>query len=89
MKAMSINEKLRDDLHDQLFKAILELKSMEECYEFFEDICTIQEMKSIAARLEVARTATISRVKRCLNYGTGGYDIVLERLGMSRGIKKK
>ena len=46
---MSINEKLRDDLHDQLFKAILELKSMEECYEFFEDICTIQEMKSIAA----------------------------------------
>ena len=53
MKAMSINEKLRDDLHDQLFKAILELKSMEECYEFFEDICTIQEMKSIAARLEV------------------------------------
>lgn len=55
MKAMSINEKLRDDLHDQLFKAILELKSMEECYEFFEDICTIQEMKSIAARLEVAR----------------------------------
>ena len=79
---------------------------MEECYEFFEDICTIQEMKSIAARLEVARmlragdiyedivkktgasTATISRVKRCLNYGTGGYDIVLERLGMSRGIKK-
>ena len=102
MKAMSINEKLRDDLHDQLFKAILE-----ECYEFFEDICTIQEMKSIAARLEVARmlragdiyedivkktgasTATISRVKRCLNYGTGGYDTVLERLGMGRGIKKK
>jgi len=100
---MSINEKLRDDLHDQLFKAILELKSMEECYEFFEDICTIQEMKSIAARLVVARmlsyedivkktgasTATISRVKRCLNYGTGGYDTVLERLGMGRGIKKK
>ena len=98
MKAMSINEKLRDDLHDQLFKAILELKSMEECYEFFEDICTIQEIARMLRAGDIyedivkktgASTATISRVKRCLNYGTGGYDTVLERLGMGRGIKKK
>ena len=52
---MSVNEKLKDHLHDQLFKAVLELKDINECYEFFEDICTIQEMKAIAARLEVAR----------------------------------
>ena len=52
---MAVNEKLRDHLHDQLFRAILELKSVDECYEFFEDICTIQEMKAISARLEVAR----------------------------------
>ena len=32
---MAVNEKLRDHLHDQLFRAILELKSVDECYEFF------------------------------------------------------
>ena len=95
---MAVNEKLRDHLHDQLFRAILELKSVDECYEFFEDICTIQEMKAISARLEVARmlkagdiyedivqktgasTATISRIKRCLVYGSGGYEKILSRM---------
>lgn len=95
---MAVHEKLRDHLHDQLFRAILELKSVDECYEFFEDICTIQEMKAISARLEVARmlkagdiyedivqktgasTATISRIKRCLVYGSGGYEKILSRM---------
>lgn len=95
---MAVNEKLRDHLHDQLFRAILELKSVEECYEFFEDLCTIQEMKAISARLEVARMlkagdiyedivkktgasmATISRIKRCLVYGSGGYEKILSRM---------
>lgn len=95
---MAVNEKLRDHLHDQLFRAILELKSVDECYEFFEDICTIQEMKAISARIEVARmlkagdiyedivqktgasTATISRIKRCLVYGSGGYEKILSRM---------
>lgn len=95
---MAVNEKLRDHLHDQLFRAILELKNVDECYEFFEDICTIQEMKAISARLEVARmlkagdiyedivqktgasTVTISRIKRCLVYGSGGYEKILSRM---------
>ena len=90
--------KTRDHLTDQLFKAILSLKSEEQCSNFFEDICTIKEMQSIAQRLAVAKmlkagetyqiivnttgasTATISRVNRCLNYGDGGYNIVLNRL---------
>ncbi|MCI1822252.1 MAG: YerC/YecD family TrpR-related protein [Megasphaera sp.] len=95
---MSANEKLKDHLHDQLFESILELKDLDECYEFFEDLCTVQEMKAISARLEVARmlkagdiyedivkktgasTATISRIKRCLMYGSGGYDKILDRM---------
>ena len=52
---MSVNEKLRNRLNDQLFEAILSLDSMEECYEFFEDICTVNELRSLAQRLEVAR----------------------------------
>ena len=92
-----VNEKLRDDLTDQLCRAILSLNTMEECYQFFEDICTIGELRAMAQRLDVARmlhegntyddivahtgasTATISRVKRCLNHGADGYTLVLEK----------
>ena len=84
---------------NQLFDAILALKSREECSKFFEDICTIKEVLDMAQRLDVAvlldqgvsyqaiaqqinvSTATISRVSRCLNYGSGGYKLALERLG--------
>ncbi|PRX32479.1 Trp operon repressor family [Orenia metallireducens] len=93
-----MNSKLQDEFTDQLFEAILLLKNKEECYKFFEDISTVNELKSLAQRLEVARmlndgytyeeiaettgasTATISRVKRCLNYGADGYQLILERM---------
>jgi len=52
---MPANPKLKDLATDQLFKAILLLESEEECYQFFEDICTIGEIKALAQRLEVAR----------------------------------
>lgn len=52
---MSANPKLKDGLIDQLFKGILSLKNEEECYQFFEDVCTIGELKAMAQRLEVAR----------------------------------
>lgn len=52
---MSINEKLRDNLTDKLFEAILTLETVEECYRFFEDIATIGEIKALAQRLEVAK----------------------------------
>ncbi len=95
--------KLKDELLDSLFEAVLLLKTRDECYQFFEDICTVAELKSLAQRLEVAKmlegnrtygeiagrtgasTATISRVKRCLNYGADGYKLVLGRLSQSPG----
>ena len=85
---------------DALFSAILTLRNTEECYSFFEDVCTIPELKEFGMRLEVARllkkgqkyseisrltgssTATISRVNKCLQYGSGGYNMVLDRLGI-------
>ncbi|MDB5085764.1 MAG: hypothetical protein JWN30_2650 [Bacilli bacterium] len=91
-------DKIRDPATNQLFEAILQLKTVEECYQFFDDLCTVNEVHSMAQRLEVARmlrigqtysqieqetgasTATISRVKRCLNYGTDGYKFILDRL---------
>jgi TrpR-related protein YerC/YecD len=92
------NSKLKSDELDYLFEAILTLKTVDECYRFFDDICTINELCSMSQRMQVAKmlserktyieiadttgasTATISRVNRCLNYGSDGYKIVLERL---------
>jgi TrpR-related protein YerC/YecD len=94
---MQIN-KLRGKELDQLFQSVLSLNDLEECYRFFDDLCTINEIQSLAQRLDVARmlrdgntyhkietetgasTATISRVKRCLNYGNDTYEMVLERI---------
>ena len=92
---MSVNQRLVNPLTDTLFDAILSLKTRDECYEFFEDLCTVNELKSLSQRLAVAKmlqngesydhivertgasTATISRVKRCLVYGSDGYKLVL------------
>ena len=83
---------------DMLFKGILKLETVEDCYRFFEDLCTIKEVCSMAQRLEVAAmlkegvtyhdivektgasTATISRINRCITYGSDGYNRILERL---------
>lgn len=90
--------KIKSDEMDLLFNAILKLKNIEECYKFFEDVATINEVKALAQRIQVAEllsekrtyteiaeitgasTATISRVNRCLNYGSDGYNMVLERI---------
>ena len=75
---------------DRLFKAILNLKSIEDCYDFFEDVCTIKEISDMSQRMDTAfllyegmsyqkitenvnvSTATIGRVSKSLNYGSGG-----------------
>ena len=79
-----MSDKIRDENIDYLFKAILSLKDERECYNFFEDLCTVSEIKEMSKRLLAATglsTATISRVNRCLKYGNDGYTTVLERLG--------
>ncbi|MDM5329250.1 YerC/YecD family TrpR-related protein [Neobacillus sp. CF12] len=103
---MQIN-KLRGKELDQLFQAVLSLKDLEECYRFFDDLCTINEIQSLAQRLDVARmlregntyhkietetgasTATISRVKRCLNFGNDTYEMVLERVKNEQTTEEK
>ena len=98
-----MNSKLKDAGMDELFRGILALASLEECYNFFEDLCTINELRAMEQRFEVARmldrgqiysdivretgasTATISRVNKCLTYGTDGYRTVLDRLKEQEG----
>ena len=89
---------LRSNITDRLFEAILKLDSIDDCYRFFEDLCTIKELRDLSQRFQIATlldqglnyqsivreadasTTTISRVNHCLNYGTGGYRDVLDRL---------
>ncbi len=51
---MKYESKLQSVQMDALFDAILCLKNREECYRFFEDLCTVNEIQSLAQRLEVA-----------------------------------
>ena len=50
-----MSKKLRTDAVDHLFDAILSLQNREECYTFFEDVCTVNELLSLSQRFEVAK----------------------------------
>ncbi len=93
--------KYRCESVDRLFQTILNLETIEECYEYFDDICTIKEIQDMTQRLDTAillskgysyqkiadkvdvSTATIGRVSKCLNYGSGGYKTAIDRLNLS------
>jgi len=95
---MAFDEKLRDPAIDELFQALLRLKTVNECYRFFYDLCTVGEIKSLAHRTEIvmmlcegksyseiaqktkASSATISRIKRFVDYGADGYTLMYVRL---------
>ena len=49
-----MNKKIRTNAVDHLFDAILSLREKEECYTFFEDLCTVNELLSLSQRFEVA-----------------------------------
>lgn len=49
-----MNNRLKNESIDRLFQAIVSIQNVEECYKLFEDICTINEIQSLAQRLEVA-----------------------------------
>ena len=49
-----IDQRRKDPSTDQLFRAVLSLQTVDECYQFFEDLCTIGELRAMAQRLDVA-----------------------------------
>ncbi len=49
-----MNKKIKTEAVDRLFEAILSLENKEECYSFFEDLCTVNELLSLSQRFEVA-----------------------------------
>ncbi len=69
----------RDNL-DNLFKAVLELRTVEECYNFFEDLCTISELKSMSQRMEVALMLADKRIYTDIAKETGASTATISRV---------
>jgi TrpR-related protein YerC/YecD len=81
MKIM--NDKLKDPQTDALFDAILSLQSREECYQLFEDLCTVSEIKSLAQRLQIAKLLNQGRTYSEIFEITGVSTATISRVNRS------
>lgn len=78
-----MTDKLKDANMDFLFDSILKLESREECYKFFEDLCTVNELKSISQRVVVAKMLTEKRVYSDIVAATGASTATISRVNRS------
>ena len=78
-----MNDKLKTEATDSLFNAILQLKSTDECYTFFEDVCTINEILSFSQRLEVARMLRDKKTYMEIAEKTGASTATISRVNRS------
>ena len=78
-----MNNKIKTPAVDFLFDAILSLKNREECYTFFEDICTINELLSLSQRFEVANMLTKHNTYLEIAEKTGASTATISRLNRS------
>lgn len=77
---MEYNSKIRSKHTDELFEAILSLENLEECYRFFEDVCTIKEIKSISQRLQVAKLLKLEKTYNEIEKETGASTATISRI---------
>ena len=78
-----MSKKIRTEAVDQLFEAILCLKDKEECYTFFEDVCTINELLSLSQRFEVAKMLMDKRTYLDISEKTGASTATISRVNRS------
>ena len=72
--------KLQNAETDALFRAVLSLETVEECYRFFEDVCTIKELQDLSQRFAVARMLTEGRVYSDVQRETGASTATISRV---------
>ncbi len=77
------NSKIKNENMDFLFDCILSLQSMEECYDFFEDLCTVNELQAISQRIVVARMLSEKRVYSDIVKDTGASTATISRVNRS------
>lgn len=78
-----MNSKIRTKENDFLFRAILQLQDLEECYKFFEDLCTVTELKSMSQRIAVAKMLSDGKVYSEIVRQTGASTATISRVNRS------
>ena len=75
-----MNKKIKNELTDKLFECILSMETVEECYQLFEDLCTINEIQAIAQRMEVAAMLDAKRTYVEIAEKTGASTATISRV---------
>lgn len=78
-----MDSKIKDKSVDFLFEAILNLQNLDECYAFFEDLCTVTEIKSISQRIVVAKMLRDKKVYSDIVSETGASTATISRVNRS------
>lgn len=78
-----MSKKLRTKAVDDLFEAVLSLENKEECYKFFEDVCTVNELLSLSQRFEVARMLRTQKTYLDIAEETGASTATISRVNRS------
>lgn len=78
-----MNKKIKTEAVDYLFEAILTLKTPEECYAFFEDVCTVNELLSLSQRYEVAKMLREKKTYLDIAERTGASTATISRVNRS------
>lgn len=78
-----MNPKIKTEAVDGLFDAILKLETRDECYTFFEDLCTINEILSLSQRLDVAKMLREKKTYMEIAEKTGASTATISRVNRS------
>lgn len=75
-----MNPKIKNENTDFLFKAILTLQTVEECYAFFDDLCTVPELRAMAQRFSVAKMLDDGEIYNEIVEKTGASTATISRV---------
>ena len=78
-----MESRIKDENTDFLFECILKLETPEECYAFFEDLCTVQEIKALSQRIVVAKMLSDKKVYNEIVAKTGASTATISRVNRS------
>ena len=77
---MIYNSRIKSKYTDELFEAILSLENQEDCYRFFEDICTVKEIQAISQRLQVVKLLVQNKTYHEIESETGASTATISRI---------
>lgn len=83
IKGENMNKKIKTDSVDYLFEAVMSLKDKNECYNFFEDLCTVNELLSLSQRFEVAAMLKTRKTYLEIAEKTGASTATISRVNRS------